>query len=59
MHLKTWWKVCGELVLKFLALAGSLASLVGLLVPFLPSLQQLPWWAIALLVSATFFFCVL
>lgn len=46
-------------MLKFLALAGSLASLVGLLVPFLPSLKQLPWWAIALLVSATFFFVVL
>ncbi len=59
MQLRTWWKAWGELVLKFLAFAGSLASLVGLLVPFLPSLQQLPWWAIALLVSATFFFFVL
>jgi hypothetical protein len=28
-------------------------------VPFLPSLKQLPWWAIALLVSATFFFGML
>jgi hypothetical protein len=59
MQLRTWWKAWGELVLKFLALAGSLASLVGLLVPFLPSLTQLPRWAIALLVSATFFFVVL
>ena len=59
MQLRTWWKAWGELVLKFLALAGSLASLVGLLVPFLPSLKQLPWWAIALLVFATFSFVVL
>jgi type III secretory pathway component EscS len=59
MQLRTWWKAWGELVLKFLALAGSLASLVGLLVPFLPSLTQLPWWTIVLLVSAMFFFCVL
>jgi len=59
MQMRTWWRVWGELVLKFLALAGSLASLVGLLVPFLPSLTQLLWWAIALLVSAAFCFVVL
>lgn len=59
MQWKTWWKAWGELVLKFLALAGSLASLLGLLVPFLPSLTELPWWAILLLVSATFCFVML
>lgn len=56
MRLKTWWKAWDELVQKFLALAGSLASLIGLLVIFLPSPQQLPWWVIALLVFATFCF---
>lgn len=50
MDLKIWWKAWGELVLKFIALAGSLASLVGLLDVFLPSRDHLPWWAVALLV---------
>jgi len=39
-------------VLKLAALAGSLASLVGLLLLFLPSPKDLPWWAIVLLVVA-------
>ncbi len=59
MKLTTRWKSIGELVQKLVALVASLASLVGLLVMFLPSPKNLPWWAIALLVSATFFFCVL
>ena len=59
MQFRIWWKAWGELLLKFLALAGSIASLVGLMVPFLPSAQQLPWWAIALVVTSTFFFLVL
>lgn len=59
MKVKAWWKVWGELVQKFVVLAASLASLVGLLVMFLPSPKNLPWWAIALLVSAIFFFILL
>lgn len=52
MKFKFWWKVWGEITLKFLALAGSLASLVALLLAFLPSRDKLPWWAIALIVVA-------
>jgi hypothetical protein len=59
MTLKTWWIGWGELVKKLLALTASLASLVGLLVKFLPSPKDLPWWAVALLVSAIFFFALL
>lgn len=46
-------------MLKFVALAASLASLAGLLMMFLPSPKELPWWAISLLVSAVIFFFVL
>jgi hypothetical protein len=52
MDFKIWWKTWSGLVLKFIALAGSLASLVGLLLVFLPSSDHLPWWAVALLVVA-------
>jgi hypothetical protein len=59
MKLRTWWKVWGELVQKFVTLAASLASIVGLLVFFLPSPRDLPWWAVALMVSAAFFLGIL
>jgi hypothetical protein len=47
MKLSAWWKAWSELVLKFLALAGSLASLIGVFLWFHPSLKNLPWWGIA------------
>ena len=52
VHLKIWWKAWSELVIKLVALAGSLASLAGLLVVFLPSRDNLPRWSVALLVIA-------
>jgi hypothetical protein len=52
MRIKILWKGWGELVLKFVALAGSLASLVGLLVIFLPSRDALPSRVVVLLVVA-------
>jgi len=59
MKPKAWWMRWGPLVQKLIALAASLASLVGLLVMFLPSPRDLPFWAIALLVFAAFSFVVL
>ena len=59
MRLRIWWRAWGELVRKFFALAGSVASIVGLLVIFLPSPIDLSPWAVALLVSAAFFLLVL
>jgi hypothetical protein len=56
--MKAWWRAWSEVVLKLAALAGSLASLIGLLLLFLPSLKNLPWWATALLVVASLFFIV-
>ena len=56
--MKMWWKIWGELVLKLLALAGSIASLAGLLFVFLPEPDALPWWGIALLVIAAGLFIV-
>ncbi len=52
MSLHVWWKSWGELVRKLLALFGSFASIVGLLVFFLPPPASLPWWAVAVLVFA-------
>ncbi len=49
----------GELVRKLVALVASFASMAGLLVAFLPSLKDLPWWAVTLLVLAVLAFIVL
>lgn len=59
MNLQTWWKAWGEFVRKLVVLVASFASMAGLLVTFLPSVRDLPWWAVILLVSATFFLVVL
>jgi hypothetical protein len=59
MKLATWWKTWSALIGRLFALAASLASLLGLLIPFLPAPVKLPGWAVALLVSAAFFFIVL
>lgn len=56
--MKALWRAWGEVVLKLAALAGSIASLVGLLLLFLPSLTGLPWWAMALLIVAPLLFIV-
>jgi len=58
MILQTWWKAWGDLVQKLIALVASFASMAGLVVAFLPSLTDLAWWGVALLVSATFFLVV-
>lgn len=58
MQVRTWWKAWGELALKIPALAGSLASLIGLVVLFLPSQSKLPRLAFALLIAAAFFFVI-
>ena len=59
MTLRTWWTAWGELVRKLVALIASFASMAGLLVAFLPSPKDLPWWAVTLLVLAVFAFVVL
>jgi hypothetical protein len=58
MGLKTWWKMWGELVRKLVTLVASFASIAGLLVAFLPSPKDLPWWAVTVLVVATFLLAV-
>jgi hypothetical protein len=58
VEMKAWWRAWGEVVLKLVALAGSVASLVGLLRQFLPSPKDLPHWAVALLVVAPLLFIV-
>ena len=55
--MQIWWMAWGALVQRLLALAGSVASLVGVLIIFLP--RELPWWAITLLASSAFFLAVL
>jgi hypothetical protein len=59
LTLRTWWTAWGELVQKLVALVASFASMAGLLVAFLPSPKDIPWWAVALLVLAAFAFIVL
>jgi hypothetical protein len=58
MALRTWWTAWGELVWKLVALVASFASMAGLLVVFLPSPKDLPWWAVALMILAALFFVV-
>ena len=59
MKLRTWWMVWGDLVRKLVALVASFASMAGLLVAFLPSLKDLPSWAVAVLVVAVVAFIAL
>ena len=59
MSLRIWWKTWGELVRKLVALVASFASMAGLLLALLPPTKDLPWWAVGLIISATFFLLVL
>ena len=58
MKVKIWWERWGDLIQKFSALAGSLASLVGLLIIFLPSPEALLWWGVVLVFLAVAFLVV-
>jgi hypothetical protein len=57
--MRIWWTVWGAVVRKLVALLASFASLAGLLMAFLPTPEDLPWWAVVLLVVALVFFVVL
>lgn len=59
MNVRAWWKAWSQLVLRLIALVASFASMGGLLLAFLPSPRDLPWWTVALLVSAIFFLAAL
>jgi hypothetical protein len=59
LKLRTWWMAWGDLVRKLVALVASFASMAGLLVAFLPSLKDLPSWAVAILVVAVVAFIAL
>lgn len=59
MNFRTWWMVWGDLVRKLVALASSFASMVGLVVTFLPASKQWPWWVVPLLALAIAGFAVL
>lgn len=59
MKLRTWWVAWGDLVRKLVALVASFASMAGLLVAFLPTLKDLPSWAVAVLVVAVVAFIAL
>jgi len=52
MHFKIWCKAWGNIVIRFLAIAGSIASLVALLISLRPTDKPLPQWATALIVIA-------
>ncbi len=54
-----WWIAWGRLAGRLLALAASFASLIGLILQYIPPQERLPWWAIALEISAGFFFLLL
>lgn len=58
MTLRAWWRGWGELIWKLVALVSSFASMAGLLIAFLPSPADLPWWGVAPLVTAAVFFWV-
>jgi hypothetical protein len=48
-----------ELIIRVLTLFGSLASVLGLALPYLPPVERLPWWGVALGVTSAFFFLLL
>ncbi len=54
--LRTWWTVHRETAVRLIVFGGSIASIIGLLVVFLPSPSELPWWAIGLLAFAATLF---
>jgi hypothetical protein len=59
LTLRTWWTAWGELIRKLVTLVASFASMAGLLLAFLPSPKDLPWWAVTLLVLAVVAFVLL
>lgn len=59
MNLRNWWITWRDLIQRLVALVASFASMAGLLVIFLPSPQNLPWWALTLIVIATIAFIIL
>ena len=59
MTFRIWWTAWGELVRKLVTLFASFASMGGLLIAFLPSPKDLPFWAVAILVLAAVLLVVL
>ena len=53
MTLGTWWITWGDLIRKLAAWVSLFASILALLIEFLPPPRELPWWVIALLVVAS------
>jgi hypothetical protein len=59
MIVRLWWATRGEFVSKLIALGASFASLIGLLIAFLPAAKDWPWWAVLLMAVALIAFAVL
>jgi hypothetical protein len=59
MSLNTWWTAWGALVGRLVALFSSFASMVGLLIAFIPTNAVWPWWTITLLILAGSAFVIL
>ena len=55
--MRIWWLAWGGLVQRLFALAGSLASLLGVLIAFMP--KELPRWTIVLFAISAGFFVLL
>ena len=50
-----WWVARRRALRNVFLLLGSTASVIALLVKFVPDLDKVPWWCIALFVLAAFF----
>jgi len=59
VSLSTWWSAWGGFVGKLVALVASFASMIGLLVAFIPRDSDWSWSKIALLLFAVIFLVVL
>ena len=59
MSLSTWWTAWGSLVEKLVALFASFASIIGLLIAFIPPNADWPWWKIMLIIVAGIGFIIL
>lgn len=56
--LKRWWLSHGRSLKHVVVLAGSVASITALFMNFLPNIEDLPWWGVLLLLTATILICL-
>ena len=57
--MRHWWSRWRNVVYRLLALAAAIVTLLGLVLPHVPSPDDLPWWGVALAVISAISFLIL